>query len=167
MAVSQIFKHDQDGVISLADGTGTPVTLTVPFTNGDFSLSGLGRTHAELVKYQTRGGKGECFRYGAKTYPTGSFTAVLTELSAAATDIVLLDFVRKTGTCASNVSTLGTSTNVVYTIDITLTIEGTDNGDAADHTIVLTDCHCTADLTEGTPDSVTINFEVLGTVTMT
>ena len=41
MAASAVIKHFTDGSITLKDGTGTPVTLTVPFSAGDLSLSGL------------------------------------------------------------------------------------------------------------------------------
>ena len=37
MAASLVVKHLYDGAISASDGTGAPVTLSIPFTMGDLS----------------------------------------------------------------------------------------------------------------------------------
>jgi hypothetical protein len=79
---------------------------------------------------------------------------------------VLPDIIRRQGSYAAAVSTLGSSADV-YTLKLTLTVEGTDFGDASDHTIVLNDCECSVDFAEGDPNSFTINFTVYGTVSMT
>lgn len=164
MAASTVIKHDQDGVIKLTDGTGTPVTLVVPFSQGDFSVSGIAKTLKEIIKYESRGVL-HTVRYGARTYPSGSFTAMLADISDA-TDGTVIDYIRRTGLYATNVSTLGATADV-YAITLTLTIEGSDHDDSADHTIVLTSCVCTVDVSEGQPNTITVNFECLGTVTMT
>ena len=54
-----------------------------------------------------------------------------------------------------------------YTIDITITVEGDDFGDSADHSVTLTDCYCIPDISAGEPDTATVNFTVYGTVTFT
>jgi len=154
MAVSTVIKHFTDGTISLEDGTGTPVTLTVPFSQGDFSISGLQESQKAVNVYQSRGTL-HTLRKGEKTFVTGSFSAMLADVSDSSAG-ALLDFVRKTNAYSANASTSGSGD--VYTIKITLTIEGTDLGDSADHTIVLDDCACTADVSEGEPDSISISF---------
>ncbi len=80
------------------------------------------------------------------------------------TNVTPLDFIRKKGAYASNVSTT-TALGDVYTIDIVLTIEGTDLGDAADHTFTLEDVDCRADFAEGEPNTLTINGTIYGTIT--
>jgi len=155
MAVSTVIKHFTDGTITLEDGTsGTPVTLTVPFSQGDFSISGIQESQKAVNVYQSRGTL-HTLRKGEKTFITGSFSARLADVSDASAG-ALLDFIQKTNAYSSNASTLGSGD--VYTIKITLTIEGTDLGDSADHTIVLDDCACTADVSEGEPDSISISF---------
>ena len=72
----------------------------------------------------------------------------------------------KAGSYSSNVSTLGSSADV-YAVDLVLSVSGTALGDAADHTITLTDCRLTIDVSEGEPNTATVNFECLGTVTFT
>lgn len=164
MAASTFIKHLYDGTISLADGTGTPVTLTVPFTVGDLSVSGLSETQKNVVAYETRG-TFNTLRHTSRTYPSGSFSAHLADYSDA-TESTLIDFILAANSYSGNASTSGANAEV-YTIDITLTVEGTDYGDAADHTIVLTDCQCTLDTAEGEPNTATINFTCYGTVTFT
>ena len=74
MAVSTVIKHFTDGTIELADGTGTPVTLTVPFSQGDFSISGVQESQKAVNVYQSRGTL-HSLRLGEKTFVTGSFSA--------------------------------------------------------------------------------------------
>ena len=150
MAISSVVKNFRDGTIKLADGTGTPIEITVQYENGDFSLSGTNQGNYEHTKYLDRG-------------ELGSITAQLTDLSDA-TNKTLWDAVNKTGAFASAVSTLG-STADLYALDITFTISGTVLGDASDHVLTLNDCRCSIDLAEGDPDSFTLNFEVLGSIT--
>lgn len=154
MAVSTVIKHLTDGTIELADGTATPVTLTVPFSQGDFSISGVQEGQKAVNVYQSRGTL-HSLRKGEKTFVTGSFSAMLADVSDASAGN-LLDFIRKTNAYSGNASTL--SGGDCYAIKVTLQIEGTDLGDSADHTIVLDDCICTADVSEGEPDSISISF---------
>jgi len=72
----------------------------------------------------------------------------------------------KRGAFSSAVSTLGANAEV-YAVKLTLTIEGTDHGDAADHTIVLDDCTCSVDFAEGDPNSLSVSFTCYGAITLT
>ena len=164
MAASTVIKNLNDGLINVADGTGTPVTLDAPFTTGDLAIAGLSEQFNEVAKYETRGTFNTA-RHTARVYPSGSVTFHIADYSDAA-DTTLIDFVMKQNSYSANISTLGANADV-YTIDLTLTVEGTDHGDSADHTIVLTDCVVTLDMSEGDPNTGTISFECLGTVTMT
>ena len=55
------------------------------------------------------------------------------------------------------VSTLGSNAEVL-TFNVVLTIEGTDHGDASDHTLTLPHCVITGSLAEGDPDTVSISL---------
>jgi hypothetical protein len=75
MAFDTVVRHDTDGSITLLDGTGTPVTIVVPFTQGDLTIDGLSKDLREVVAYQSRGTL-HSIRYGDKTFPTVTFTAM-------------------------------------------------------------------------------------------
>tara|TARA_R110001592_G_scaffold44071_1_gene142262 strand:- start:2272 stop:2763 length:492 start_codon:yes stop_codon:yes gene_type:complete len=163
MSASTVVKALYDGSITVADGTGSPVTLVVPFTVGDLSLDGLMESQRAIQAYQTRGSLNSV-RLAAREFPSVSFSAQLADISDAA-DTTLIDFCLKQGSYNANVSTLTGSD--VYAIKVTLTVEGTDVGDSNDHTIVMDDVHVTVAIAEGEPDSVTISGTVYGAVTMT
>ena len=59
------------------------------------------------------------------------------------------------------------SSIVLTIINIALTIEGTDLGDTADHTITMDDCEVTMAVAEGDPNTISLSWTVYGTVTMT
>ena len=163
MAISTVVKSYRDGSIVLSDGTGTPLTVTVQFEAGDLSLSGTNQGNYEHTKYLDRGELG--IRKTNRMFPTGSFTCQMTDLSDA-TDRLIWDIVNKTGAFTAAVSTLGANADL-YTLKIVLTVEGTNFGDATDHVLTMNDCRCSIDFAEGDPNSFTINFEVLGTISAT
>ena len=162
MAVSSVVKNFRDGTILIEDGTGTPLAVTVQYEAGDFSISGLNQSNTEATTYLDRGELGSV-RKTSRTFPTFSFSAHMTDLSDN-TDKLLYDAVNKTGAFASAVSTGGTASDV-YMLKVTLTIEGTNFGDSADHVLTLNDVRIdSVDVAEGDPNSYTINFTVYGAV---
>jgi hypothetical protein len=165
MAASTIVKHLYDGVITLKDGTGTPVTLVVPFTVGDLSLTGVQETQRDVTAYQARGVK-TSVRHTTRNFVTGSFSFQVADYSDG-TDQTAIDFMLKQGSYSGNVSTESTGGAEVYTIDLDLDVEGTDLGDSADHAIGLTDIHCVLNPSEGEPNTVSVDFTVYGDVTFT
>lgn len=167
MALSAHVKNFRNGTISLADSSGTPLTLTVEYEQGNFSISGLSKGLKEIVTYLDRGELGSV-RYTNRTFPTFSFTAHMTEFSDA-TNKTLYDFIMRTSGSyyATAVSTLGSSADV-YTLNVTLTVEGSDfGGGETDHVLALTNCALSIDFAEGDPNSFTINGTVYGTITPT
>jgi len=165
MAVSEVLKHLYDGSLTLIDGTAvTPIELIIPFTIGDFSLSGLVADQRDIKIYKIRGIK-QSIRLGEETEPTGSFSCDVAEYSDAA-GFTVTDFVLQQAAYSANVSTL-TNCGEVYTMNIVWTVEGIDCGDATDHVITCTNCRVTMDMSEGEPNTLSFSFVVLGTVTMT
>jgi len=164
MAISSVVKNFRDGTILIEDGTGTPLAVTVQFEAGDFSLSGLNQGNVEATTYLDRGELGSV-RKTSRTFPTFTFSAHMTDLSDA-TDKLLWDAVNKTGAFAAAVSTGGTASDV-YMLKVTLTIEGTNFGDAADHVIIMNNSHLAIDFAEGDPNSFTLNGTVYGAITAT
>ena len=161
MANSTVVKNFLDGQLTLSDGTGSPVTHVVDFDQGDFSISGLSATQREVAAYESRGVL-KTLRHTSRTYPSGSFTVMLSDITDAS-DATMVDFLLKQGSFSGNASTVAGD---VYCIDLILDIEGTDLGDDDDETITLTDCYCTVDISEGDPSVITVNYTCYGTVTM-
>jgi len=168
MPISSVVKNFRDGTIVLNDGTTpTPLTLTIQYESGDLSISGLNYSSTgpvEHTKYLDRGELGSV-RKTNRSFPTGSFSCHMTELSDA-TNANIWDIVNRSGSFATAVSTLGANADL-YTLQIVLSVEGTNFGDASDHVLTLNNCRCSIDFSEGDPSSFTINFEVLGAITAT
>ena len=162
MAISSKPKNFRDGTISLSDGSGSPITLTVQYEAGDFSIDNVMQSSTEVETYLDRGS----FHNVRKTNfapATFTFTATMTDLSDA-TDKLLWDAVNKKGAFSAGVSRGDTD---VWLLLVGLTIEGTDFGDAADHTLVLDKCHLTIAFAEGSPNTFTVNGTVYGDITAT
>jgi hypothetical protein len=162
MASSTVVKNFSDGSITIKDGTGTPISLSLRFDNGDFSISGLKKTLKETTAYQHRGVLSSV-RHTTRTFPTFSFTGSVSELTSASANN-LADAVLRNGAFASAVSTLGSSADV-YTLDVTFTIEGTNFGDSADATFTLEDCELSLDFSDGDPMTFSVSGTVFGSVT--
>lgn len=166
MSLSSVVKNFRNGTIRIYDATGVPLDVTVEYEQGNFSISGLKRKLNETVTYLDRGELGSV-RHTNRTFPTFSFTAHMTEFSDATNENLLDIIMRTAGSAfASAVSTLGATADV-YTLNVSLTVEGTDLGDASDHVLTLTNCELSIDFAEGDPNTFTINGTVYGTVTPT
>ena len=156
-------KNFRDGSIALQDGTTpTPVNFDVSFEAGDFSISGLNSSLKEVTTYMDRGDLATV-RHTNRTFPTGSFSVHLTDVSDGSTQ-TLIDFLLKGGSFGGNVSTLP---GEGYTVKVILNIEGTDHGDSSDHQITLDDCHCMVDVAEGDPDTISVSFTCYGAIART
>lgn len=137
MAISDFVKSNVHGSFTLADGTGTPVTLTAAYDLGDVAITGLSGPRLNEVVNHERRGNYVSSSYGARRYPQITFTAYLTGEGAEAPGSIQAMLMRATP-YASNISTLGSGR--VYAVDFTLNIEGTDFGDAADWSTTFADC---------------------------
>lgn len=93
MAASSVIKNQYGaGSIVISDGTGSPLSVTVDFDQGDFSISGLKDQLKDTTTYQSRGTL-HSVRHTARTFPTISFTAMMSEFkdasSGTAIDMIL------------------------------------------------------------------------------
>lgn len=167
MAISGVAKTDRDTVLTLKDGTGTPLDVVVTYEDGDFSIDGITPDQAEVLEFFDRGLL-YSLRLGNQTFATFSFTFHFTDISDATQENVW-DFVRGTGAFAASVSTYGAgATAEVSTFLILMTTEGTNHGDSADHTLTMDDCSPTSfGLAEGRPGKYTLSGKIYGTITAT
>jgi len=156
MAVSTVVKTKRDGLISIADGGGFGGgnDLDISLEVGDFSATVPGEIRIDILD---RGVLGSNVRYGDDQIATGSFTVYLRDLTDA-TAACLMDILNQSGHVGSTwVSTLGASAEVMA-YDLKWTIEGTDHGDAADHTATFADVTFDYVMADGDPDTITVNW---------
>ena len=163
MAYSTAPKVRRDGVITLKDGTGTPVTLVVAYEEGNFSFE---QTKADRTIIRDRGTI-KSVRKGDDQPMSGSFTIYMRQFTSSSVGSVL-DFINKTGAYSSNTS-VGDSNAVStdeYSIDIVFEVDGDAVGDSDGDTLAtFSNCICTASFAEGDPNTITISFECFNGVT--
>jgi len=171
VALSTVTKNSNDGVLVGSDGTGTPVTLTIPVTVGDTTIDDFRSASVitgeanEISAYTVRGKRDSERANGTRITPSGSFTVHFREFTNAAAGNVL-DFIRFAGAYEANISTTGANRDVKM-IDLILTVEGTTHGDGADAVVTLSDCYCTAAFAEGDPSTLTISYTCYGGMVLT
>lgn len=164
MAYSTIPKTKRDGVITLLDGTATPVTLAVAYEDGNFTFSDP-QQFSELVVMDR--GNFAAVRKQDEQAKTGSFSFHFRQFTDAAEAGSVRDFINQVGNYSGNVSTGLTGTPYIehYTIDIKYLADSPDPAEA-DHTVTLNKCICSLDFSEGDPSSFTLNFTCYGGLTV-
>lgn len=154
MAESTIVKTKRDGTIKFSD-LGASNEYTVAYEAGDLTIDIPGPTVTNSLDRGIMGAT-PSLRYGDDQPMTGSFTAQLRDISDA-TDQTLFELIAKSGAIGGWTSTLGANAEVAA-VTLTFTIEGTDHGDAADHTVVCNHCVVTGGISEGDPSTISISF---------
>jgi len=162
MSISAVVKNFRDGSLVVSDATTpTPITLTVQYEAGDFSLTGSNEGNSETTVYLDRGELGT-LRKTNRSFPSGSFTAHFTDIRSA--EKTLWALATWSGPFATAVQSIAGSDVKTYKT-LVWTVEGTNFGDAADHVLTLNDVRIdSVDVSEGDPNSYTINFTVYGAV---
>lgn len=162
MAISSVVKNYRDGKLVFSDATTpTPLTFEVQYEAGDLSFTGIVADQTETTTYLDRGELGS-LRLTQRTFVTGSFTAHMTDLRSA--EKTLLALATWTGPFATAVKSLAGSDVKTWKTAV-WTVEGTNFGDGADHVLTAGDVHITSlDISEGDPNSFSVNFTVYGTL---
>lgn len=163
MPISSVIKNFRDGLLTFSDATTpTPLSLTVAFEAGDFSIDNLNEGLVDTTAYLDRG-EFQTLRKTTRVFPSVSFTAHFTDLSDAS-NATLYDLARKSGYFASAVSTLGANADAM-TYKLVFTVEGTNFGDSADHVLTINDVRVTVSVSEGDPNTYSISGTVYGAIT--
>ena len=164
MAYSTIPKTKRDGVITLLDGTGSPVTLEVAYEDGNFTFSDP-QQFSELVVMDR--GNFAAIRKQDEQAKSGSFSFHFRQFTDGVNAGSVRDFINASGAYSANVSTGLTGTPYVehYTIDIKYLADSPDTSEP-DHTVTLSKCICSLDFSEGDPSSFTFNFTCYGGLTV-
>lgn len=155
--MAKILNQFDSGTITFKDGTAvTPLSCTVLFDQGDFSISGLSNELADVSAYQSRRTL-HSLRKGARTFPTGSFSAMMSEFSEA-DDGNVVDLI--TGKAATPFSARISTTAAkgdVLTLDLVFVLDG--------ETSTLEDCHVMFDFAEGDPTTFSFSYTCYGAIT--
>lgn len=163
MAYSTIPKMKKDGTIVLKDGTGSPVTLTVAYEEGNLQFT---PTKAAQVIIRDRNVITNVRQGDEEPSVSGSFSIFLRQFTDTGEAGAVLDFVNKQGHYSSNVSTGETGTPQVeeYCIDIQYSIDGASLGES-DQTVTISKAICNVSFSEGEPSVLTIDFVAFGGIT--
>ncbi len=163
MAIPSIAVMIEDGVLTVADGTGTPISGEITFDHGNLVLSEIAHNQRERIDLFDRNDYVGS-RYG-KNKPIGfSFTCQLIATTDATAKLPL-DMARRTGAFASAVATLpaaagglsASNTNGVMTYSLSWAIERTKYGGTSDGLVVLKYAHIeSCEISEGDPTTLTI-----------
>ena len=156
MALISVPIISRDGTIAISDATGSPITLTVQYEDGDLSVDGFQEANMSVVPLMDRGVI-YALRKDKEEPISFSFTAHATDFTDA-TEKTVIDAFCKTGAFAAGVSQLGASADV-WAVKLTFTAEQTNYGAGSDGTIVLTYCVAKVKFDEGVPGK----FAVSGT----
>jgi hypothetical protein len=135
-AVSTYVKNSTMGSVTLADSTGTPVTLALAYDKGDLAISGLGAKLNDVSHIQRRG-KHVCSVFGARRYPQVTLSIFVSNLVGGSTSAPgsMLEFVTLLNAYVANTNPQGTGRPAAF--KLTYTIEGSNFGDSADETVAL------------------------------
>ncbi len=153
MALSAVPFIPKDGVINVQDATGTPISLDIPYEDGDGQFGPFRQSNMSVQHFKDRG-----VFYASRTVEEEaidfSFSCHLTEL-ADSTEKAVADAFLGTGAWSSGVSTLGASAEVWA---VTVTWTGDTSGAGGDvSTIVLTYCVAEVSFSEGVPGTLSIS----------
>lgn len=160
-------KTARGGVIRLSDGTGTPVTLTVPFIIGDAELAKIMATLNEEVIITARTQVIGVTR-GKPSIPSFKFSVYVGNIVGNNNTApgAPTEFATGKGAYSANVSTLGANREMC--VDLRQTIEGTAWGDTADETIDCEDVLLSATWKESLEGNmITFEGRILGAVVVT
>lgn len=148
MALSTVAKTKRDMTVVISDLNDVH-SLEVKYERGDLNLTVPGPT---VNLFLDRGviGDDPSIRYGDDQPMTLSISGDLTDVSDAAYT-TLTEILTNSGFFKSTwVSTKGAS-GEVKTVNVKITIEGTDHGDASDHTITCGYVFLTGSVADGDP----------------
>ena len=107
MAYSVVPKTKRDGLITLIDGTGVPVTLDVAYEDGNFTFSDP-EQFSELVVMDR--GNFAAIRKQDEQAKTGSFSFHFRQFTDGSEAGSVRDFIKKAGNYSANISTGSTGT---------------------------------------------------------
>jgi len=161
MAESTVVKVRKDGTITIYDGATTPLSYTVAYEDGDFQASWPKRESVLIKDRGTIAGE----RYGDQPVGSLSFTCHMREFTDAAS-ATIVDVIQREAIWVAATSTGGTGYES-FMHKVTMTCEGTDFGDSADHVLLFGKVKLNWSFAEGDPNKISVTGEVWAAPTKT
>lgn len=165
MSVDAMVHTINTASVTLSDGTGTPVTLTIT-NDTTVTIDGLtGRALNDLLLFQRRGQHFSA-QNGQRVYPTVTIEFLHNGFKGnGAAPGTPLEFATFQGTYSGNTSTTSVGTRGVKTINIGLSLEGTDYG-GTDGSMTLANCalQSITPYSDGEPSTYSITWVVTGAI---
>lgn len=142
-----------DGQLVITDGAA--LTFTLPYEDGDISISGLTKGQKAVQKFTTRG-RGYAVRETEDQDVEISFTAHAVGLKSDGTTALISDIVNKIGVWSGATSTLPAAAGDAFCVTCTWTGERTSYGASADAYLRLKYVHFDEDFSEGIPGKISV-----------
>lgn len=146
----------RDGVLTIKDGAGTPLTYALPYTDGDFSMSGIVEDQSAVQSFKNRG-RTYSVRKTEDQDLEFSFTCHCHALLGDGTTAGLYDVLAKKGVWAAATSTLPAASGDVFCVTLVFTAERSNFGATSDVSVTLKYCHMSGDFQEGIPSTLSIS----------
>lgn len=156
MSLSAVPIIPRDGTLTIKDGAGTPLSFVIPYTDGDFSLSGLVEDQSAVQSFKNRG-RTYSIRKTEDQDLEFSFTAHAHAVLGDGTAAAFYDVIGKKGVWAAATSTLPAANGDVFTVSVTFAAERSNFGATSDVSIILKYCHLSGDFQEGIPSTFSIS----------
>ena len=160
---SSVVKTYRDGTQTIEDGAGTPLSYDIAYEDGDFSVDvdKAGRT----VIYDRGAIVG--LRKGNDPVNAFSITVDMRQFTDA-DDSTIVDICEQppTGAWSAATSVAGKEYEF-FLVKCTFTVKGVDNGDSADHKLIMDKVLLNWSFKEGDRNKITIKGEVYGAITRT
>lgn len=146
----------RDGVLTIKDGAGTPLSYAIPYSDGDFSLSGLVEDQTTVQSFRNRG-RTYAIRKVEDQDLEFSFTAHAHAILGDGTTAGLYDVLAKKGVWSAATSTLPAAAGDAFCVSLTFTAERSNLGATSDASVVLKYCRISGDFQEGVPSTFSIS----------
>lgn len=145
MAVPSFPITCRDSALIFYDGSGTPLTLTLDFEEGNVNFQNLSHLMREVLELYDRDDLA-ALRYGRRKPVPFSFTAYLKALSDSTVKLIS-DLLLKKGAWSSATSTQGVNAEVM-TYKLEWVIERSNFGGSGDNTLTANHCFFTGTISE-------------------
>jgi hypothetical protein len=155
MSVSANPLVPKDGSIVITDATGTPLSLTILYEDGDLQVQGLMSDQMRKEEFKTRGIPYAVREVERMSIPF-TFTCHATGIIGDGSTALPGDALLKLGAWASATSKASAAQGGAYLLQLAWTGERSNFGATADSSITLKYCSFEVDFAEGIPGKLSI-----------
>lgn len=146
----------RDGILTIKDGAGTPLSYAIAYTDGDFSMNGIVEDQSAVQSFRNRG-RTYAVRKTEDQDLEFSFTCHAHAILGDGTTAGLYDVLGKKGVWAAATSTLPAAAGDAFCVSLTFTAERSNLGATSDASVVLKYCRISGDFQEGIPSTFSIS----------